>query len=105
MITLEIFDVTSGAPVSLGQHRRWASNPVSVCFRTTNELWVANYISGTLSVIDSATMRVFNTITTSNQPSDIVFAGSPQLAYVSCGQPNTGAGVQSRSLRCWSPIL
>jgi len=85
---VEIFDVTSGTPVSLASIAV-GINPVSVCFRTTNELWVANYISGTLSVIDISTMRVFNTINTTNQPSDIVFAGSPQLAYVSCGRPNT----------------
>jgi YVTN family beta-propeller protein len=84
---VEIFNVTSGVPVSLASIAV-GLNPVSVCFRTTNELWVANYISSTLSVIDLATMRVFNTINTTNQPSDIVFAGASNLAYVSCGQPN-----------------
>ncbi len=84
---LEIFDITSGAPVSLASIPV-GINPVSVCFRTTNEVWVANYISSTISVVDLDTMRVFNTLNTSNQPSDIVFAGAPQQAYVSCGQPN-----------------
>ncbi len=84
---LEIFDITSGAPVSFASIPV-GIDPVSVCFRTTNEIWVANYISSSISIIDLSTLRVFNTITTSNQPSDIVFAGNPQLAYVSCGLPN-----------------
>ncbi len=84
---LEIFDITSGAPVSLASIPVGV-DPVSVSFRTTNEIWVANYISSSISVVDLPSLRVFNTITTANEPSDIVFAGSPQLAYVSCGQPN-----------------
>ena len=74
---LEIFDITAGAPVSVASIAV-GLDPVSVCFRTTNELWVANYISSTISVVDLATLRVFNTITTSNEPSDIVFAGAPK---------------------------
>lgn len=84
---LELFDITSGTPVSFASIPV-GIDPVSVSFRTTNEIWVANYISGTISIIDLPTLRVFNTITASNQPSDIVFAGNPQQAYVSCGQPN-----------------
>ena len=84
---LEIFDITSGAPVSLASIPV-GLDPVSVNFHTTNELWVANYISGSISIIDLPSLRVFNTITTSNQPSDIVFAGNPQRAFVSCGLPN-----------------
>ncbi len=84
---LEIYDITSGAPVAVASIAV-GIDPVSVCFRTTNELWVANYISSSISVVDLATRRVFNTTSSSNQPSDIVFAGTPQRAYVSCGQPN-----------------
>jgi YVTN family beta-propeller protein len=84
---LELFDITSGVPVSFASIPV-GIDPVSVSFRTTNEIWVANYISKSISIIDLPTLRVSNTITTSNQPSDIVFAGNPQQAYVSCGQPN-----------------
>src|SRR5580700_1710387 len=65
---VEVFDVTSGQPVSLGSIPV-GIDPVTVRFRTTNELWVANYISRSISVVDLATLRVFNTIATSNQPS------------------------------------
>jgi DNA-binding beta-propeller fold protein YncE len=84
---LYIFDVTSGFPVKLGSIPV-GIDPVTVRFRTATELWVANYISGSISIVDLPTMRVFNTITTTNQPSDIVFASAASRAYVSCGQPN-----------------
>jgi DNA-binding beta-propeller fold protein YncE len=84
---LDIFDVTSGVPVLAG-NIPVGLDPVTVRFRTDTELWVANYISGSISVVDLPSLRVVNTLSTTNQPSDIVFAGTPQLAYVSCGLPN-----------------
>ena len=41
---VELFDVSSGTPVSLGEVRVGV-DPVSLRFRTTNELWVVNHIS------------------------------------------------------------
>jgi len=84
---VELFDVTSGTPVSLG-NIPVGLDPVTVRFRTSSELWVLNYISDSISIIDVPTRRVVTTITTSNEPSDLVFAGTPQRAFVSCGQPN-----------------
>ncbi len=84
---IELFDVTSGSLSPVGSIPV-GIDPVTVRFRTASELWVANYISDSISIIDVPTMRVVSTITTSNEPSDIVFAGTPQRAYVSCGQPN-----------------
>jgi DNA-binding beta-propeller fold protein YncE len=85
---LDVFDVTSGLPVLAG-NIPVGLDPVTVRFRTATELWVANTISGSISVVDLPSLRVVNTLSTTNQPSDIVFAGAPQLAYVSCGLPNT----------------
>ncbi|MDB6126062.1 MAG: hypothetical protein JWQ71_5055 [Pedosphaera sp.] len=84
---LEIFDVTSGKLLPLG-NIPVGLDPVTVRFRTSTELWVANYISDSISIVDLPSMRVVNSITTSNEPSDIVFAGTPQRAFISCGQPN-----------------
>jgi YVTN family beta-propeller protein len=84
---VELFDVTSGAPVSTGSIPV-GLDPVAVRFRTSSELWVLNYISDSISIIDVASRRVVSTITTSNEPSDLVFAGTPQRVYISCGQPN-----------------
>ena len=80
---LEIFDVTSGSPVSLGSITV-GLEPVTVRFRTATEMWVANHVSGSVSVVDLPSMRVTATLSVSNEPSDIVFAGSPALAFISC---------------------
>ncbi len=84
---LEVFDVTSGKPVAAGSIPV-GLDPVTVRFRTASELWVANYISDSISIVDLPAMRLVHTITTAHEPSDIVFAGTPTRAYVSCGQPN-----------------
>jgi DNA-binding beta-propeller fold protein YncE len=83
---LEIFDIGTGKPHTVGSVPV-GLDPVTVRFRTASEVWVANYISDSISIIDLPSMRVVSTITTSNEPSDIVFAGSPERAFVSCAQP------------------
>ncbi len=52
-------------------------------------MWVINHISDSISIVDLATMRVVNTIRTLDEPADVVFAGSPQRAFVTCSQANT----------------
>jgi len=84
---LELFDVTSGnlgaiAAVPVG------TDPVSVRFRNDNEAWVVNQISRSISVVDINSPRVKSTIETLETPADVVFAGSPTRAFVSCAQPN-----------------
>jgi len=85
---LEVFDVTSGIPVSLGSVPV-GIDPVSVRFRTANEAWVVNHISDSISVVDIPAFRVVATINTLDTPADVVFAGSPVRALVSCALPNT----------------
>ena len=84
---IEVFDISGGKPGAL-TNIPVGLDPVTVRFRNTNELWVANYISDSISIIDLPSARVVNTISTANEPSDMVFAGNPQRAFVSCGQPN-----------------
>lgn len=84
---IEVFDITSGAPMALGSVPV-GLDPVTARFRTASQVWIVNFISGSISIVDVPTMRVVNTISTTNEPSDIVFAGTPQRAYVSCGLPN-----------------
>ncbi|HEX4119459.1 MAG TPA: hypothetical protein VH619_02430 [Verrucomicrobiae bacterium] len=80
---LEIFDITGGFPVSLGSVTV-GLDPVTVRFRTATELWVANYVSSSISIVDLPSMRVKATLIVSNEPADVVFAGSPALAFISC---------------------
>lgn len=84
---LEVFNVlpaglspVASIPVGL--------DPVSVRARNETEAWVANHVSDTVSIIDLTTLRVTRTIFTGDEPCDIVFAGTPQRAFVSVSQLN-----------------
>ena len=63
-------------------------DPVSVRWRTATELWVANHTSDTVSVVDAVRCTVKHTLQTADEPVDVVFAGSPQRAWVACSQVN-----------------
>lgn len=84
---LEIFDVTTGKP----RHRASVSvglDPVSVRFRTDHVAWVVNQISDSLSVVDTRTRRVVATLETLDEPADVIFAGAPERAFVTCAEAN-----------------
>ncbi len=84
---LEIFSLATGTPV-------WVDSvftgidPVSVRFRGDAEAWVVNHVSDSVSVVDLGTRRVRATLPTQDEPCDVVFAGSPLRAFVSCSQAN-----------------
>src|SRR6185503_11799505 len=85
---VELFDVSSGVPVSAG-NVPVGIDPVSLRFRTTNEMWVANYISRSVSIVNVTRRLVVDTIETLDGPADIAFAGTPARAFVSCAKENT----------------
>ena len=74
---LEIFDVspvngtlTHAASVQVGLE------PVAVAARNDDEVWVANHLSDSVSIVDvSGTPRVRRTLLLGDEPYDIVFAG------------------------------
>src|SRR5947207_10993043 len=74
---LEVFDVSSGAPVWVG-NAATGLDPVTARFRTTNEVCVVNLISDSVSVIDLSRMRIVATTDTLDAPADVVFAGTPE---------------------------
>lgn len=84
---LLLFDVSTGLPVPAGEVPV-GLDPVAVRFRTTNELWVVNHISASISVVDLARRAVTATIDTLAGPADVVFAGSPQRAFIACARTN-----------------
>lgn len=84
---IELFNVTSGSASPIGSVPV-GYDPVSVRFRNNNELWVVNHISDSVSVVDVPTRRVRATIPTADEPCDVVFAGNPVFAFVSCSQVN-----------------
>ncbi len=64
-------------------------DPVSVRARGNGEAWVVNHVSDSISVVDLASGLVRATLATDDEPCDVVFAGTPQRAFVSCSQANT----------------
>ncbi|MBL7650453.1 MAG: hypothetical protein JNK74_30260, partial [Candidatus Hydrogenedentes bacterium] len=84
---LEVFDVTTGTPIRVGSVPVGV-DPVSVRARTNTQAWVVNHISDSVSVVDLSTMNVVASLRTLDEPCDVVFAGTPQRAFVSCSQAN-----------------
>ena len=62
--------------------------PVAVRARTNDEAWVANHLSDSVSIVDLNTRNVVNSLNTGDEPADVIFAGSPQRAFVSVSQRN-----------------
>jgi DNA-binding beta-propeller fold protein YncE len=85
---LEVFTLAAGMPVALG-NVPVGLDPVSVRPRTNDEVWVVNHISDSVSIVSMSTMNVVKTLKTLDEPCDVVFAGTPQRAFVTCGQANT----------------
>jgi YVTN family beta-propeller protein len=82
---LEVFDLSTGTPVLVSEIPV-GLDPVSVRARTNTEAWVTNTISDSVSIVSLSGRNVVATVNTRNEPSDVVFAGSPQRAFVSCSQ-------------------
>ncbi|MFN3875799.1 MAG: YncE family protein, partial [Flavobacteriales bacterium] len=83
--TLEVFAVgasglTHSASIPVGL------DPVTVRARTNNEAWVVCQVSDEVSIVDLTLKATVRSLSTKNEPADVVFAGSPQKAYVSCAE-------------------
>jgi DNA-binding beta-propeller fold protein YncE len=82
---LEIYDVgpegllTPSASVPVGLE------PVAVAARSNSEVWVVNHLSDSVSIVDVLVSppRVRRTLLVGDEPRDLVFAGSPQRAFIS----------------------
>ncbi|MBX7256083.1 MAG: hypothetical protein K1Y02_06950 [Candidatus Hydrogenedentes bacterium] len=85
---IELFDVSTGTPNSIGSVSVGV-DPVTVRFRSNSEAWVVNHISDSVSIVDITAKHVTKTLQTKDEPCDVVFAGSPEMAFVSCSQVNT----------------
>jgi YVTN family beta-propeller protein len=84
---LEVFDLSGAVPTLIAEIPV-GLDPISVRAMSATRAWVVNNISDSVSVVDLAARNVIATLKTKDEPSDVVFAGSPQRAFVSCSQPN-----------------
>jgi len=82
---LAVFDVTGGLPVRIAEIPV-GLEPVSVAAASDGEAWVVNQLSDDVSIVDLTTMHVRATLRVGDEPSDVVFAGTPARAYVSVSQ-------------------
>jgi YVTN family beta-propeller protein len=85
---LEVFEVSTGTPVALGAIPV-GLDPVSVRARSNTQAWVVNHVSDSLSIVDLVAGQVIATLATDDEPCDVVFAGTPPRAFVSCSQANS----------------
>jgi DNA-binding beta-propeller fold protein YncE/mono/diheme cytochrome c family protein len=78
---LEVFAI-DGGDVSHVSSVPVGLEPVAVAARTNTEVWVANHLSDSVSIVDigSTPARVVRTLLVGDEPSDIVFAGPTDLA-------------------------
>lgn len=84
---VEVFELKDGVP----EHREsvfTGVNPVSVRFRSNEELWVANHVSDSISILELPSGRVKQILQTHDEPADIIFSEVANKAYVSCSQEN-----------------
>ena len=85
--TLEVFQITANTLVNTASIPV-GMDPVTVRVRSNTEAWVVNQVSDEISIVDLTTNRVIRSLTTEDEPADVVFAGAaaPTKAFVSCAQ-------------------
>ena len=80
-----MFSLTGPAPARIADIPV-GLEPVSVAVRNDHEAWVVNHLSDDISIVDLTTLHVRATLRVGDEPSDVVFAGSPVRAWVSVSQ-------------------
>lgn len=80
---LSVFSLTNPSAPALLQEIPVGIEPVCIAPRNSNEIWVANQVSDSISIISLSAGIVTNTIQTGDEPMDIVFTGNGSKAYVS----------------------
>lgn len=80
---LAIYSLTEATAPVLIKEISVGVEPVSVAVRTANEVWVVNHVSDSVSIVNTAIGAVVETIRVGDEPGDVVFAGTPQRAFVS----------------------
>jgi YVTN family beta-propeller protein len=90
-----VFDVSGpGAPVRIAEIPV-GLEPVTVRARTDGEIWVVNHVSDDVSVVDVGAENVVATVLAGDEPTDVIFAGTPERAFVCVSQEDR--------IRVWNP--
>jgi YVTN family beta-propeller protein len=80
--SLSVFHLT-GRTLTLMAEIPVGLEPVSVAARNDREVWVTNWLSDSVSVVDLTTWNVTRTFDVGDEPTDVVFAGQQrEMAFV-----------------------
>jgi YVTN family beta-propeller protein len=80
--SLSVFHLT-GRTLTLMAEIPVGVEPVSVAARNDREVWVTNWLSDSVSVVDLKTWNVIRTIEVGDEPTDVVFGGQQrEMAFV-----------------------
>ncbi len=94
---VEVFRVLASGALRHVRSIPVGMEPVAVAARDSNEIWVVNHLSDSVSVVDLRKGRVVRTLLVGDEPRDIVFAGADgQRAFVTTahrGQHRTHASL------------
>ncbi len=85
---LSVFSLANPSSPVLLKEIAVGMEPVSVAAWSSDEIWVVNHLSDSVSIISLALGVVTDTIYVKDEPADVVFAGSPLRAFVSVSQSN-----------------
>ena len=85
--SLNVFTLQGDIPV-LEREIPVGLEPDSVRVRTNQEAWVVNHLSDSISIVNLSSGVVTRVLQTDDEPADVVFAGNPLRAFVSCSQPD-----------------
>ncbi|MGI9241540.1 MAG: YncE family protein [Verrucomicrobiales bacterium] len=73
---VELFVLMSDVPEPIGSVVV-GMDPVSARFRSDSELWVVNQLSDSVSIIDVPNRVVKHTLSTADEPADVIFSSEP----------------------------
>jgi DNA-binding beta-propeller fold protein YncE len=96
---LEVFDVTADG-LTPAQGIAVGLEPIAVAVRDQSEVWVANHLSDSISIIDvsTGTPRITRTLAVCDEPSDIVFAGPENSrAFISMARRGQNCPIEHES--------
>lgn len=82
---LVVYRVSGPVPVRLAEIAV-GIEPVAVRARTEDEVWVVNHLSDSINIVDVPSGRVVRTLHVGDEPTDVVFAGTPARAFVCLSQ-------------------
>ena len=85
---LSVFDVSedeNARPVLIAEIAIGVE-PVSLRARTADEVWVVNEVSDSLSIVSVSRRAVIETVSTPDEPADVVFAQGK--AFITCSRNN-----------------